>query len=84
MSQFLTQKWSDDMKNNIPKCPACAGPVDYGFLVAESPIRWANQYEGSRFVGLENAITWEPKKPQGIPMTRCSKCQLMITINQIK
>jgi len=81
MSQFLTEKWSEEMKKNIPKCPACAGDVEYGYLVSKEPIHWASEYEGNRFVGIEDAMTWIAKKPLGVPMTRCPKCRIMITIN---
>ncbi|MDG6223936.1 MAG: PF20097 family protein [Candidatus Thermoplasmatota archaeon] len=84
VSQFLTERWAEEMRANIPKCPACAGEVEYGFLVSEQPIRWANDYEGTRFVGIEEPMTWEPKKPLGIPMTRCHKCGIMITLSPHK
>lgn len=80
MSQFLTEKWSEEMKANLPKCPACAGDVEYGFLVSERPIRWASELEGNRFVGVEESMTWDPKRPLGLPMTRCHKCGIMITL----
>lgn len=80
MSKFLTDRWMDDMRANLPKCPACAGEIEYGFLVSKDTIHWAGEIEGNRFVGIEDAMTGPFKKPLGIPVSRCHKCGLMITV----
>ncbi|MFO8051443.1 MAG: PF20097 family protein [Thermoplasmatota archaeon] len=80
MSKFLTDRWNDSMKGQLPKCPACAGPMEYGFLISKEPIHWADAIEGNKFTGIEGALTGPFKKPLGIPMSRCSKCGLLISV----
>lgn len=80
MSKFLTDKWNDHMKSQLPKCPACAETMDYGFLISREPIHWAQGIEGNKFVGIEEAMTGPFKKPLGIPMSRCRKCGLFVSM----
>ncbi len=80
MSTFMTNGWMDGVKQNIPKCPACGGNVDYGFMISREPIQWASDLKGNKFTDLERPITGPFKKPLGISMARCHVCRLMITI----
>jgi len=80
MSTFLTNKWMDDVKTNIPKCPACGGEVEYGYFVSKEEIRFAKGLEGNKFVGLEEPLTGPFKKPLGVAISRCPKCRLFVTL----
>jgi uncharacterized protein DUF6487 len=80
MSKFLTDKWNDEMKGQLPKCPACAGDMEYGFLISQEPVHWAHGIEGNKFTGIEGSFTGPFKKPLGIPMARCNKCGLFISV----
>jgi hypothetical protein len=80
MSTFLTKKWDDDMKANLPKCPACAGEIEYGYLISKDAIYWAGELAGNKFTNVGKPVTGPFKKPLGVSMARCSKCKLMITV----
>lgn len=80
MSMLLTKKWDEEVKKNLPVCPACGGEIEYGFLVSKESIHWASDIEGNHFSGIEGAMTWAPKKPLGVPIARCPKCRIMITL----
>ena len=80
MSTYLTNRWTGDMRANLPKCPACAGEMEYGFLISKDAIYWAGKMEENKFTDVEGAITGPFKKPLGISMARCHKCRLMITV----
>jgi hypothetical protein len=80
MSLMQTNRWKDDMKANLPKCPACAGPIEYGYLISKDAIHWAGELEGNKFLDVEKPLTGPFKKPLGVSMARCHKCRLMITV----
>jgi|GEM_PF-3479523 len=80
MSTFMTNAWMEGVRANIPKCPACGGEIEYGFLVSKEPIQWAGTLNGNRFTDLEKPLTGPFKKPLGIAIARCHKCELLITI----
>jgi hypothetical protein len=80
MSTYLTNIWTNEMKANLPKCPACGGSIEYGFLISKDAIHWAGELEGNKFVGVERPMTGPFKKPLGVSMARCHKCRLMITV----
>ena len=70
----------EGVKANIPKCPACGGEIEYGYLVSKEPIQWAGKMNGNKFTEIERPITGPFKKPLGVSMARCHSCKLMITI----
>lgn len=78
----MTDKWYAEMEKQLPACPACKGDLDYGFLVSKAPIQWAAGIEENRFSGVEEPMTGLFKKPLGIPMTRCRRCGLIMSIIQ--
>lgn len=80
MSTYLTNKWTENMKINLPKCPACEGVMEYGYLISKEAIYWAGNIEGNKFTNVQGAMTGPFKKPLGVPMARCHKCRLMITV----
>lgn len=80
MSTYMTKGWMEGVKNNLPKCPACGGSIEYGYLVSKDTIQWAGEINGNRFTNLEKPITGPFKKPLGLAMARCHQCRLMITV----
>ena len=80
MSMLQTKKWDEGMKANLPSCPACGGEIEYGYLASKESIHWASDISGDHFSGIEEALSWAPKKPIAIPISRCSKCRIMITV----
>lgn len=80
MSTFLTKRWDEDMRANLPKCPACGGEIEYGYLISKDTVHWAGHLEANKFTEVERAITGPFKKPLGVSMSRCLKCRLMITV----
>ncbi len=79
MSMYYTNMWKSEMEKNLPKCPACGGEMEYGFLISKDPIHWAGGIEGNRIDGLGEQMTGPFKKPLGVAMSRCHRCRLMIT-----
>jgi len=80
MTNMLTNKWTEDIRTNLPKCPACGGPVEYGFFVSKDAIHWASGVEGNKFTDLEEPMTGPFKKPLGVGMARCHKCRLYVSV----
>ena len=80
MSTFLTKKWDSGMKENLPKCPACTGEMDYGYLISKDAIYWAGNLNENKFINVEKPMTGPFKKPLGVSMARCPKCRLFITV----
>lgn len=80
MSTLLTNTWMEGVRTNLPKCPACGGEVEYGYLVSKETIQWAGNINGNRFTDLEKPVTGPFKKPLGVALARCHACKLMITV----
>ncbi len=80
MTNMMTNKWTEDLRTNIPKCPACGGAIEYGYIVSKDQIFWAENIEGNRFIGLEESITGPVRKPLGLSMARCNKCRLLVSV----
>lgn len=80
MTNLLTNKWTEDVRTNLPKCPACGGPVEYGYFVSREEILWASGIDGNKFTGLEEPLTGAFKKPLGVCMARCNKCRLYVSV----
>jgi hypothetical protein len=68
------------MKGNLPKCPACAGEIEYGYMISKDAIHWAGNLSTNKFTEVESPMTGPFTKPLGISMARCHKCRLMITV----